>query len=56
MVIDSHVTPRFWIELAWFTDKFTVDSREVSAERRPSGRPTQMSVPRITRCVWRCTR
>jgi hypothetical protein len=27
MVMLSHVTPRFWIELAWFTDRLTVDAR-----------------------------
>ena len=54
--IDSHVTPKFWIELAWLSESDTVFSAETSALRRPSGRPTASNAPRTTRCVCRCTR
>ena len=38
------------------SDNDTVASAEVSALRRPSGRPTKSNAPRTTRCVCRCTR
>ena len=56
IVIDSHVTPKFWIELAWLTLRQIVFSADVSALSRPSGRPTHSSAPRTTRCVCRWTR
>eukprot|EP00966_Prymnesium_polylepis_P020418 469919-Prymnesium_polylepis.2 len=55
-VIDSQVTPKFWIDEAWFTERQTVFSAAESALSRPSGRPTASSEPRTTRCVCRWTR
>eukprot|EP00967_Tisochrysis_lutea_P096739 scaffold141854_cov23-Tisochrysis_lutea.AAC.2 len=55
-VKDSHVTPKFWMDDAWLTDRQQAASEAVSALRRPSGRPTARSAPRTTRCVWRWTR
>jgi hypothetical protein len=39
MVMLSHVPPKLWILLAWFTERQTAASAVDSAESRPSGRP-----------------
>jgi hypothetical protein len=47
-VKDSHVTPKVWMEVAWFTAMQTALSAEASALSRPSGRPMASSEPRTT--------
>mmetsp|Transcript_13032 Transcript_13032/g.42686 ORF Transcript_13032/g.42686 Transcript_13032/m.42686 type:complete len:399 (+) Transcript_13032:645-1841(+) len=55
-VKDSQVTPKCWIEEAWFTLRQTALSADASAFSRPSGRPTANREPRTTLCVCRCSR
>mmetsp|Transcript_16008 Transcript_16008/g.52399 ORF Transcript_16008/g.52399 Transcript_16008/m.52399 type:complete len:213 (+) Transcript_16008:2688-3326(+) len=43
--------PRLMIALACWSPRSTQDSALVCEARRPSGRPTAMSTPRVTRCV-----
>ena len=53
---DSHVTPMFWMDEAWFTERQTAASALVRVLSRPSGRPMASNEPRTTRWVCRWTR
>ena len=56
IVMVSQVPPMLCIELAWLTARHVEVSREVNADKRPSGRPHKSSVPLTTRCVCRWTK